>query len=98
MVALRGYVPAHWQTRFRVRRPGNQYAAEFRERRPYQGGQQVVQDLTQIIEISRTLPAWKPAGFFVSGWCTSFSIAAWAPLNPKQPYWSTNTFNPQRGR
>lgn len=57
VVALRGYVRAHWQTRIRVRRPGNQYAAEFRERRPYQGGQQVVQDLTQIIEISRTLPA-----------------------------------------
>jgi hypothetical protein len=47
MVALRGYVPAHWKTRFRVRRPGNQYAAEFRERRPYQGGKQVVQDLTR---------------------------------------------------
>ncbi|MEP6671345.1 MAG: hypothetical protein ABJF10_19440, partial [Chthoniobacter sp.] len=52
VVALRGYVRAHWQTRIRVRRPGNQYAAKFRERRPYQGGRQVVQDLTQIIEIS----------------------------------------------
>jgi hypothetical protein len=68
MVALLGYVHAHWKTRNRVRRPGNQYAAQlhkFREQRPYQGGEQVVQDLTQIIDFREPCSPAKQAGFFV---------------------------------
>ena len=49
LVALRGYVPAHWNPPGRVRDKSIQSATEFRERRPYQGGKQVVHDLKSPI-------------------------------------------------
>ena len=46
LVALRGYVPARRKARIWLRRRDESGAAEFRERRHNQGGEQVVHDLT----------------------------------------------------
>src|SRR6478672_5765965 len=79
VVALRGYAPAHWQTRARVWR--NQSPVKFREGRPNQGGQQVVQDLTdhRVFENPARLKGQQGSSF--SWQFTTFQSAALPPLN-----------------
>jgi len=60
LVALRGYVLPYWETRFRVSRPG-----KLRQRRPYQGGQQVTLDLITDHRFSRTLLADEASRVFL---------------------------------
>jgi hypothetical protein len=59
VVALRGYVPAQWKTRFRVWPEDDRRAAELRKRRPHQGGEQVVHEIIPDHRFSRTLLARK---------------------------------------
>jgi hypothetical protein len=60
LVALRGYVLPYWETRFRVSHQG-----KFRQRRPYQGGQQVTLDLITDHRFSRTLLAEEASRVFL---------------------------------
>ena len=60
LVALRGYVLPYWETRFRVSRRG-----KFRQRRPYQGGQQVTLDLITDHRFSITLLANEASRVFL---------------------------------
>jgi hypothetical protein len=60
LVALRGYVLPYLETRFRVSRPG-----KLRQRRPYQGGQQVTLDRITDQRFSRTLLAEEASRVFL---------------------------------
>ena len=85
LVALRGYVPAYRQARFRVKRRSNQYAADLRERNLYQGGKQVVQDLTHrssIFENPARLKSKQGSSF--PGDCTIFPLRLQGRFNPTQ--------------
>jgi len=88
MVALRGYVFTDWKTRLRASHAGRQYPSEIREfrgRDPYQGGKQVVQDLTQIIDFSRTLLARKASRVLRFPAIIPFRTAARSHHNQNHP-------------
>ena len=93
LVALRGYVLPYWETRFRASRPG-----KFRQRRPYQGGQQVTLDLITDHRFSRTLLAEEASRVFLFPSNRQLSNRGPMAAQLKQPHSSNITFEPNRGR